>query len=104
MVSCTNTKKEKGVTVRGKILSGQIEEVRFEWIVDNPIRGNGAQYIAEVDSTSQFSVKIPVEKPATGRIKVGGFYHEMYLLPGDDFYVEIDGDVIRCIYPGRVMF
>ncbi|MBI9064651.1 MAG: TlpA family protein disulfide reductase [Marinilabiliaceae bacterium] len=55
--------------------------------------------MAELDSNSCFSIEIPLERMAKGRISVGQFYHDIYLMPGDDFSIRIDGDTIN--YSGK---
>jgi thiol-disulfide isomerase/thioredoxin len=99
IVSCTNQKEKNQVIVNGKDLSGKITEVKFDCIRDNPISDLGQQFIATVDSNSLFSIKIPIVQLATGRINAGGFYHEICILPGDDFFVVIDADTVK--YTGK---
>ncbi|HPR32680.1 MAG TPA: TlpA disulfide reductase family protein [Prolixibacteraceae bacterium] len=97
--SCSLNQKKQTASISGEVLSGDIHEVRFEYIVDNPLNDKGKQYVAELDSLSRFSLEIPLEDLATGRIRAGNFYHEICLLPGDDFFIRIDADTIH--YKGK---
>ncbi|MBN1924227.1 MAG: TlpA family protein disulfide reductase [Prolixibacteraceae bacterium] len=93
LFSC-NQEKTNEVTITGKVLTGNVEEVKFDWIRDNPIINKGEQYIAKVDSNSEFSITIPIERLAVGRIVSGWFYHDICFLPGDELYIEIEADTI----------
>lgn len=96
VISCSNHKQNSNsVIIKGEVLSGDAKDVRFEWIVDNPISGVGKTFIAELDDNSKFSIEIPLKRIANGRIAVGNFFHDICLLPGDDFFVSIDGDTIK---------
>ncbi len=97
--SCSQKHSDNIVFIKGEVLSGNAKEVKFEWIVDNPISGKGETFIAEIDSNSNFSIEIPIERIATGRITVGWFYHDICLIPGDDFFITVDADTIK--YTGK---
>jgi thiol-disulfide isomerase/thioredoxin len=99
IVSCFLKKNGKVAIIKGEVLSGKAKQVKFEWIVDNPITGKGETYTAEIDSNSHFSIEIPIERIAAGIISVEGFFHEIYLIPGDDFFISIDADTIK--YKGK---
>jgi thiol-disulfide isomerase/thioredoxin len=99
IMSCSQKQNENIALIKGEVLSGNAEKVKFEWIVDNPISGKGETFVAEIDSNSNFSVEIPIERVATGRISVGRFYHDICLIPGDDFFISIDADTIK--YSGK---
>ncbi|BDD08936.1 hypothetical protein FUAX_13680 [Fulvitalea axinellae] len=91
--------KEGFAIVKGKILSGDIKEVRFEYINDNPITRKGISHIAKVDSASNFQIEIPVNGLATGRIRSGNFHHDICLMSKDNFSISIDADTIQ--FTGR---
>ncbi len=96
IMSCSNQKQNDNIAIiKGEVLSGKAKEVKFEWIVDNPISSKGEIFIAEIDSNSNFSIEIPIERIAKGRITVGRFYHDICLIPGDDFFIRIDADTIK---------
>ena len=100
IMSCANHKQEdNSAIIKGEVLSGKVKNVKFEWIVDNPISGKGETFIAEIDSNSNFSIEIPLERIANGRISVGRFYHDICLIPGDDFFISVDADTIK--YSGK---
>jgi thiol-disulfide isomerase/thioredoxin len=99
IVSCSSEHNKKVALIKGEVLSGNATEVKFEWIVDNPISGNGNTFIAQIDSSSNFSIEIPIERIATGRITVGRYYHEICLIPGDDLFISVDSDTIA--YSGK---
>jgi thiol-disulfide isomerase/thioredoxin len=100
IMSCSNQEQnDYSAIIKGEVLSGKAKAVKFEWIVENPISGKGETFIAEIDSNSTFSIEIPLERIATGRITVGRFYHDIYLMPGDNFFVSIDADTIT--YSGK---
>ena len=87
------------VLIKGKDLSGKAKNVKFEWIVDNPIKGTGETFITEIDSNSNFSIEIPLERIATGNITVGRYYHDICLIPGDDLFISVEADTIK--YSGK---
>ena len=95
LFSCTNQEKTNQVIINGKVLSDNVDMVKFQWIKDNPINDDGEEYIAEIDSLSQFSIKIPIERMATGRITIGRFSHNVCFLPGDNYDIEIEADTIK---------
>ncbi|MEA1886559.1 MAG: TlpA disulfide reductase family protein [Bacteroidota bacterium] len=90
VVSCSRKDTGKAVNIKGEILSGNPENVKFEFIVDNPITGRGETYIAQIDSNDKFSISIPIERIATGRMVIVGTRHDVCLLPGDDLFISID--------------
>jgi len=94
-ISCTQKQNNNLAIIKGEVLSGKAKDVKFEWIVDNPISGKGETYIAKIDSNSNFSIKIPLERIANGRITVGRFYHDICLIPGDNFFISVDKDTIK---------
>ncbi len=95
LFSCSNQEKANLVIIKGTVLSDNVDNVKFEWIKDNPIINNSEQYIAELDSLSRFSINIPIERMATGRIVTGYFSHEVCFLPGDNYNIEIEADTIK---------
>ncbi|TLX76550.1 TlpA family protein disulfide reductase [Labilibacter sediminis] len=95
VMSCSQPEIPQKAIITGEVLSGKAKKVDFEWIIDNPINPIGKAYSAPLDSNAHFSIEIPVERLATGRIKVGRFYHEISLMPGDDFFVTVDADTIQ---------
>ncbi len=99
IISCTQKQNDDIVLIKGEVLSGKAKKVKFEWIVDNPITGKGETFIAEIDSNSNFSIEIPLKRIANGRITVGRFYHDICLIPGDDFFISVDADTIK--YSGK---
>ena len=100
LFSCTNQEKTNQVIINGKVLSDNVDMVKFQWIKDNPINDDGEEYIAEIDSLSQFSIKIPIERMATGRITIGRFSHNVCFLPGDNYDIEIEADTINFLGKG----
>ncbi len=98
-ISCTQKQNDNIVLIKGEVLSGKAKKAKFEWIMDNPISGKGETFIAEIDSNSNFSIEIPLERIASGRITVGSFYHDICLIPGDDFFISVDADTIK--YSGK---
>ncbi|MBE9481271.1 MAG: hypothetical protein IMY69_06210, partial [Bacteroidetes bacterium] len=99
IISCTNQEEDKQVIINGKILSENVKEVKFSEIITNPIVFRGLEYITKVDSSEQFSINIPIERLVTGRIAVGNSKHSICLLPGDEYFIEIDSDTIS--YKGK---
>ena len=99
IISCTNQEESTQVSIHGKVLSGNMQEVKFSSIINNPIIFRAQEYIAKVDSSSQFSINIPIERLVTGMIASGGARHEISLLPKDELYVEIGSDTIY--YQGK---
>ena len=99
IISCTNPSSRNFATIKGKIISGNIKEVKFEWIRDNSISEKANRYVANVDTNAEFSIQIPINKLATGRITTGRYYHEICLIPGDNFNITINGDSIS--YSGK---
>jgi len=100
LISC-NTQQEKSdiVKIEGNVLSGQVKEVNFKYLQDNPIVNNLKTWTAKVDSLSHFSIEIPLKKIAIGRIQTDKYNHEICLMPGDDINITIDGDSIN--YTGK---
>lgn len=99
LISCTAKHLENVAVIEGKVLSGEIKEVTFEWISDNPIQNKGETYVAELDDNACFSIRIPVQWIATGRIASGNSCHDISLLPGDKLFITIDADTIH--YSGK---
>lgn len=99
VASCTQKEPDPLVRIEGKVSSLKATKVIFEYIVDNPITGLGETYTADIDSNSCFSMEIPVERLATGRITAGRYYHEVCFLPGDELFIEINADTLH--YSGK---
>ncbi|MCW3806913.1 TlpA family protein disulfide reductase [Plebeiibacterium marinum] len=99
VASCTPKQETHTVTIKGKVLSGDAKQVKFDWLVDNPITRKGEYYAADIDSNSNFAITIPIQRITSGRITVGRFYHDICLLPGDDLFIKVDGDTIS--YQGK---
>ena len=99
ITSCINQEESTQVSINGKVLSGNMQEVKFSSITNNPIIFRAQEYIAKIDSSSQFSINIHIERLVNGMIASGGAKHEISLLPKDEFYVEIGLDTIY--YQGR---
>lgn len=95
IVSCSQEEKNKTALIKGSVLTENVAKINFNWIVDNPISGKGNTYSADVDSKGQFSIEIPIDRMATGQIEAGGFYHQICLIPGDNFTMKIEGDTIQ---------
>ena len=95
MAACTKTEEKNAAIISGILLSGNAENVSFDYIVSNPITGNGETYMAPVDDQGNFSVEIPLERMGTGRTTAGRFSHNICLMPGDDVYIEIEEDTIN---------
>ncbi|MEN8229969.1 MAG: thioredoxin-like domain-containing protein [Bacteroidota bacterium] len=91
-ISCKTPNDLKQVTVTGEVYPNDITEVRFVGVIDNSIGDFGAQYVAHVDSNSQFSVVIPIERMATGRMYAGNIYQHLVFIPGDSYHIEIYDD------------
>lgn len=87
------------VVIKGKVHSGNIENVKIEWLKDNPVSDISKTFSAPVNNKSEFVLKIPLSRIATGQIAAGNFYHNICLLPSDSFYVDIDADTIK--YTGQ---
>lgn len=94
VMSCTQNEVKKSAIIHGEVLSGKAKNVELQWMVDNPISKKGEQYVAKIDSIGKFAIEIPLERLSSGRIVVGRFYHDICILPGDDFFVRVDGDTI----------
>ena len=94
ILSCSGNQGKKVTSIEGKVLSGNVGEVKIENIVDNPIKLSGETYVAEVDSNGRFSIEIPVDRLGKGQIKAGRFFHKIALMPGDELSVTIDADTI----------
>ena len=96
-ISCTKEQPSNPdvAIIKGKVLSGDMKEVEIKNITQNPITNSMKTYTAEIGKDSTFSIEIPLERLGTGEIWCDNFYHDIYLLPGDNFHVEIDGDTIR---------
>ena len=99
LMSYSQKQNDNIAKIKGEVLSGKAKKVKLKWMVDNPISGKGETYEAEIDSNSNFSIEISLERMTKGRITVGGFYHEICLIPGDDFFISIDVDTIK--YSGK---
>jgi len=99
VISCKKSQHLNYATIKGEVLSGDVKEVTFQWIVDNPISGKGETYTAQVDSNSTFTIQIPIERIATGRISYNGYYHNIYLMQGDNIFASLNGDTIK--YTGK---
>lgn len=99
LVSCSLKQNEKVAFIKGEVRSINAEEVRIEWLVDNPILGIQQTFIAEIDSNSNFSIAIPIERIASGRISAGRYHHAICLIPGDNLYISMDADTIQ--YSGK---
>lgn len=98
-LSCLTVHAEVVTRVKGKVVSGNASEVLLRWMVDNPITGKGETYRAAIGSDGAFSMDVPLERMATGRVYVGTFMHEFCLMPGDDLFVRVDGDSM--VYQGK---
>lgn len=96
--SCSNQQSNM-VHIKGKVHSENVKNVKISWLRDNPISGLGNDFIASVDSNSEFTFEIPISGLATGGINAGRFRHDISLLPGDKLYIDIDGDTIS--YQGK---
>lgn len=99
VVSCSRKDTGETVIIKGEILSGNPENVVFQYIVDNPITGMGATYIAETDSNNLFSIEIPIKRIATGSMAIDNTRHDVCLLPGDDMFISIDDKSVA--YKGK---
>jgi thiol-disulfide isomerase/thioredoxin len=103
IVSCSKEKElpanPDSVIINGKVLSGNEKQVKFDAIKQNPISDLSEAFFAEIADDSTFTLEIPLERLATGKIHCGPYYHDICLLPNDNFNIEIDGDTI--IYEGR---
>jgi len=99
VISCKKSQHLNYATIKGEVLSGDVKEVTFQWIVDNPISGKGETYTAQVDSNSTFTIQIPIERIATGRIGYSDYYHNIYLMQGDNIFASLNGDTIK--YTGK---
>ncbi|NPA36218.1 MAG: hypothetical protein GXO47_05150 [Chlorobi bacterium] len=99
LFSCTPRETEPVAKIHGKILSGDVKDVKIEWVMDNPLTLMSDSYIAKVDSTGSFSVSIPVVRLAYASIKTGNISHRIYFKPYDDLFIEINSDSIS--YEGK---
>ncbi|NPA36219.1 MAG: TlpA family protein disulfide reductase [Chlorobi bacterium] len=99
LFSCKTHENENVAKIHGKVLSGNIQNVKFDWITSNALQdGSANKYIAKVDSEGFFSVEIPINNLSSGRILSGRYSHNIFFEPGDDFSIEIDADTI--VYKG----
>lgn len=87
----------KNVIISGKVLTQSAKEVKL-YINDNPITPLKT-FTTRINNEGSFSIKIPITNIATGNIYVGKYYHEICLLPGDNFTLKADGDDIT--YSGK---
>ena len=99
LFSCKTQDESTKAIIDGQILSGDIKEVKFEWIQDDPFKNLPDHYTATVDSDGHFSIDIPLERLAYGKITSGRFFHDIFLSPGDKFSIKIDADTI--VYKGK---
>ncbi|ASB50329.1 TlpA family protein disulfide reductase [Alkalitalea saponilacus] len=99
VMSCSMNKEDDVVIIKGEISSISATEVRFEWLVDNPIQGIQKTFIAQIDSNSRFSVEIPIERIAKGRISAGNYHYSICLIPGDELFIKLNADTIE--YSGK---
>lgn len=93
LTSCINKNESNKVIIKGTVLTDNLEEVEVG-VIENPILGDYEFYTAKIDSTSQFTIEIPLEKFTAGRIIAGRFSHILCFMPGDCYTVEIEEDTI----------
>ncbi len=94
LTSCGHSSENNLVRITGTVKTANTNEVRFEYIVDNPITGDGETYKTPVDSLGHFSIEIPVQQMAEGRISASHYYHYICMCPGDKYDITIEDDTI----------
>jgi len=92
--SCQNSIELESVIITGEVKEGDVEEVKFVGVIDNSIGGFGEHYVSKVDSGFQFSIEIPIDRLAKGRISAGEIYQDMVLLPGDHYNIRLYQDSV----------
>lgn len=86
-----NEVQKNEVIISGKVSDLPIKEVTFSLLMDKLINADKNSYVAALDSSSQFSITIPIKQITEAKIILGNGYHEMCFLPGDSLYIEIVG-------------
>jgi len=92
IISCSDEVKVGDITINGKVLTDDVKEIKFTMTENIAIKE--IEYIAEVNTDSTFTITIPSEYPLLGTIHSGGFYHKIFFSPGDELFIEIEGDTI----------
>ena len=93
-LSCQNSIELETVSITGRVHSNEVKEVKFLGVIDNSIGGFGEQYVVAVDSNQQFSIEIPIDRIAQGRISAGNTYQSVVMLPGDNYNIDIFSDSV----------
>jgi thiol-disulfide isomerase/thioredoxin len=97
-MSCSKEKQSDFATINGKVHSN-IEEIEFQRFEKNPAQMRTEPYIAQVDSTGRFSVKIPIQSINKGYMVFNNNRNDLVLIPGDQLKIDIKNDTI--LYAGK---
>lgn len=93
IASCNEEEKKRVATISGKVISGDVKQIKFT-LYNRPPQIRSDTYIAELDSSSNFSIEIPIERLRYGRLNVGSTY-DLSLSPYDDIFISINGDSVN---------
>lgn len=101
LAACSQQPAPQKAIITGTVKTQGVKEVKFQYLVDNPITAitGRTSYEAAIDSTGAFSIEIPVRRLTNGRIYAGNYYHDISFMPGDQFQIKINGDSIA--YSGK---
>lgn len=97
LVSCSNNNKANEIKIKGKASIEGVEEIQFR-LSPTDYAVQEKEFIAKINKDSTFSITIPSKKDLFGMI-LGHYYHNIYLSPGDDLYINIVEDTIS--YTGK---
>ncbi|MGY6648492.1 TlpA family protein disulfide reductase [Wenyingzhuangia sp. IMCC45574] len=97
MLSIQVFSQHKNVTVKGKVLTDNVKEVKLYLNID-PI-SRQKTYISSLDKNNNFSIEVPVNKVTIGTIYIGRYRHKIYIFPEDNFTLTADNDDI--VFKGK---
>ena len=93
ILSCTNQNENiKTTIIEGEISAGEVDNVKFTSINDNPILSTFNEYVALIDSNNHFSIEIPIDRMATGGLIIGNTKQNICLFPSDRIFIYSSKD------------
>ena len=98
LTSCTHNKQSNLAVIHGKI-HYKSNEVKFKWFKEHTADINTKTYIAAIDSSGEFEVKIPIQQLSKGTMVINNQNYDLVLIPNDKITMSISKDSV--IYSGK---